>query len=811
MNITVGADGVTRPTLANPGFGYDALYHPAFGIDAGLPPTMKPDFSPAVAGSSTVITNADSGPGSLRAAIELANSVAGVETIYFSPGLAPIVLATPLLITSQLTIDGGSYGSVVISGNNVTRIFVSVNAAITLRNLKLINGRAFGGAGGFPGGGGGLGAGGCVFVQGGSALLDMIGFQGCTVVGGAGAEMIHSSSGGGGGGAMQANGRDGDVITSNGGGGGSGSPSGSGGDGGHTDILRLGGNAASGSFGGGGGGGGAGRVGEGGAGGNGGFGGGAGAPGNENSPGVPGALGGLGTAGGGGGGGAAGPALFANDAVIVYTSSGHVQSSATPGPGVAGSGSGSASSGGAFHFGSSTATGTLVDGSLPPMATTGLASGVTTTFATVAGQVNDGGSLTEMFFEYGTTASYGQTVPGTPPTKAAVAPAGSSASVSGQLTNLACATTYHYRVRAMNSLGTVYGADATFNTALCTQAISFGAAPTIALGGTGTVSAAASSGLAVAYSSDTPSICSVATASGLVTGVASGACTTRATQPGNATYAAAEATQTFVITNPNPPRMGNISTRMQVLTGNDVMIGGFVIGGSVGKTVVVRARGPSLAPFGISNPLANPMLQLVRSSDQAQIAANDDWGNASNAGAITSSGFAPAHSLESAILISLLPGAYTAIVSGVGGGTGVGIVEVFEVDHFEAPLINIATRGRVMTGNDVMIGGFVIQGSGPQTVVVRARGPSLAAFGIANPLVDPVLQLVRSSDQSTIATNDEWQGAGNAADVTASGFAPSDPHESAILVTLQPGAYTAIVTGFGGGTGVAIVEVFKVN
>jgi hypothetical protein len=136
----------------------------------------------------------------------------------------------------------------------------------------------------------------------------------------------------------------------------------------------------------------------------------------------------------------------------------------------------------------------------------------------------------------------------------------------------------------------------------------------------------------------------------------------------------------------------------------------------------------------------------------------------------------------------------------------VGIIEVFEVDQPTAPLINIATRGRVQTGDNVMIGGFIIQGSGSQTVVVRARGPSLAQFGVPNTLANPVLQLF--SGATVIASNDDWQQAGNAALIQSSGFAPADTRESAILVTLPPGAYTAIVSGSGGTTGVAIVEVF---
>jgi hypothetical protein len=123
-------------------------------------------------------------------------------------------------------------------------------------------------------------------------------------------------------------------------------------------------------------------------------------------------------------------------------------------------------------------------------------------------------------------------------------------------------------------------------------------------------------------------------------------------------------------------------------------------------------------------------------------------------------------------------------------------------------LINISTRGRVQTGNDVMIGGFVINGQAPKQVAIVGTGPSLAAFGIANPLADPTLTLVRSSDQATIATNDNWQAASNAAALTASGFAPSDALESAILVTLNPGAYTAILSGVGGGTGVGVIGVY---
>jgi YVTN family beta-propeller protein len=274
------------------------------------------------------------------------------------------------------------------------------------------------------------------------------------------------------------------------------------------------------------------------------------------------------------------------------------------------------------------------------------------------------------------------------------------------------------------------------------------------------------------------------------------------------------ASYTFTVgstTNNDPPRLGNLSTRMQVQTGDNVMISGFVIGGSAPKTVAVVATGPSLAAFGITNPLANPRLTLVRSSDQAIIATNDDWGSASNAAQLQAAGFAPNDPLEAAILVNLPPGAYTAIVEGVGGGTGVAVAAAYEVDEPTLPLVNISTRGNVLTGNDVMIGGFVITGNGPQTVAIVGTGPSLAAFGITNPLANPQLTLVRSADQSIVATNDDWGNASNASQISASGFAPTDPLESAILVTLQPGAYTAVLSGVGGTTGVGIVAVYAVQ
>ena len=255
-------------------------------------------------------------------------------------------------------------------------------------------------------------------------------------------------------------------------------------------------------------------------------------------------------------------------------------------------------------------------------------------------------------------------------------------------------------------------------------------------------------------------------------------------------------------------RLVNLSTRGKVQTGNNVMIGGFVIGGTTAKKVLIRAVGPNLANYGVTGVLADPMLELHRSSDGSIIASNDDWVSASNATAISATALAPVNSLESAILTTLSPGAYTAIVKGVGGGTGVGIVEVYDIDHPEIQMINISTRGLVGTGNDVMIGGFVIQGSSSQTVLIRAVGPNLANYGVTGVLANPTLELHKSSDGSIIASNDNWGTASNAAAIQATGLAPVSALESAILISLPPGAYTAIVSGVGGGTGVGIVEAF---
>jgi hypothetical protein len=338
-----------------------------------------------------------------------------------------------------------------------------------------------------------------------------------------------------------------------------------------------------------------------------------------------------------------------------------------------------------------------------------------------------------------------------------------------------------------------------------TQTITFNAPTYLVVNTSLTLSATASSGLPVTFSSLTPTICSVA--GNVVTGNLVGTCTIAANQGGGGSFGAApQVTDNLQsVAGGNLPRLVNIATRMSVQTGSNVLIGGFVLGGNTPKSIVVRARGPSLTAAGVPGALSNPVLQLFQGP--TMIDSNDNWQSHPNQANLQTSGFAPSENLEAAIFTTIGPGPFSAIVTGAGGGTGVGIIEVFEVPGGEEKrLINISTRGQVLTGADVMIAGFVIQGQAPQTVVVRARGPSLAAAGVPGVLANPRMQLF--SGATEIGNNDNWQTNANAAQIQASGFAPDDPNECALLVTLAPGAYSAVISGVNSSTGVAIVEVF---
>jgi uncharacterized protein GlcG (DUF336 family) len=253
--------------------------------------------------------------------------------------------------------------------------------------------------------------------------------------------------------------------------------------------------------------------------------------------------------------------------------------------------------------------------------------------------------------------------------------------------------------------------------------------------------------------------------------------------------------------------LGNISVRLQVDEGEKLMIGGFIISGNDPKRVVIRALGPSLAPHGVTDPLAQPKVQLHDASG-AVLAANERWREGDEA-ALVSSGLAPADEGEAAVVRTLEPGAYTASVTGLQNGTGVGLLEIYDADNASpSRLANISSRGFVGRDAQVMIGGFIVSGnSGSAGVVVRALGPSLAAHGIAQPLADPVLEL-RDSHGVLLGANDSWAEA-QAGEIAQSGFAPAHPAEAALLVAPAPGAYTAVLQGSGGGTGVALLEVYR--
>jgi hypothetical protein len=216
-----------------------------------------------------------------------------------------------------------------------------------------------------------------------------------------------------------------------------------------------------------------------------------------------------------------------------------------------------------------------------------------------------------------------------------------------------------------------------------------------------------------------------------------------------------------------------------------------------------------LTQFGVAGVLSDPALDLYDASNNL-IATNDDWQSAANAAQVTGSGFAPPNSKEPAILMSLTPGNYTAIVRGAGNGTGLALIEGYDLDPTAGSKFgDISTRGFVQTGNGVMIAGVIVKGPNAEDVVIRGIGPTLAGFGVPDVLADPFLDL-RDVNGNQLATNDNWKSSQQSA-LQASGYAPPNDNEAAILLTLNPGNYTAILTGVNGGTGNALVEVYGTN
>jgi len=279
---------------------------------------------------------------------------------------------------------------------------------------------------------------------------------------------------------------------------------------------------------------------------------------------------------------------------------------------------------------------------------------------------------------------------------------------------------------------------------------------------------------------------------------------------------------------PIASQLTNISTRAFAQTGDNVIIGGFIVQGTGPKKLIVRAIGPELIPYGVPNVLADPTLEL-HDGTGALIASNDNWQHTIIGGIITgdqvaeiqNSGHAPTVATESAIIANLPPGNYTAVIRGVNNTIGVALVEAYDLSaSIPSPsfLGNISTRGFVQMDDNVMIGGFIVQGIGPKRVIVRAIGPELIPYGVPNVLPDPTLEL-HDGTGALIASNDDWQHtiiggiitADQVAAIQNNGHAPTVATESAIIGNLSPGNYTAIVRSKNIIVGVALVEVYDLD
>jgi cyclophilin family peptidyl-prolyl cis-trans isomerase len=258
-----------------------------------------------------------------------------------------------------------------------------------------------------------------------------------------------------------------------------------------------------------------------------------------------------------------------------------------------------------------------------------------------------------------------------------------------------------------------------------------------------------------------------------------------------------------------PGRLVNLSTRMQVGTGDNALIAGFIMRGAASKRLAVRAIGPS---SGLPGAVANPTLELHDGSG-ATIATNDNWGDAANAQDVSDVGLAPGSPNESVILTTVPSNTtnafYTAVMRGANNTTGLGVVEVYDLDSGPgSTLLNISTRGQVGVDPNALIGGFILGGTESKQILVRAIGPSLTGFGVPNALTDPTLEL-RNAQGALVDSNDDWMTSPQKTQIQSSGLAPTNAKESAVLQTLNTGAYTAIVRGTNSGTGVGSVEVYQ--
>ena len=247
---------------------------------------------------------------------------------------------------------------------------------------------------------------------------------------------------------------------------------------------------------------------------------------------------------------------------------------------------------------------------------------------------------------------------------------------------------------------------------------------------------------------------------------------------------------------------------MRVETGDRVGIGGFIITGSGSKDVIIRAIGPSLVRNGIVDVLADPVLELHGPTGFATV-INNNWRDTQQA-AIVATGIPPTNDLESAIVATLAPGAYTAIVRGNGNTSGTALVEIYDLaPNANSKLANISTRAFVNTADGLVVAGFILgDHSGGDGIVVRGIGPSLTALGVPNVLANPTLEL-HDSNGVLVSSNDDWQdNPAQAAVISAAGLAPTNALESGIAATLPPGLYTALLAGLNNSTGIGLVEVY---
>jgi hypothetical protein len=268
----------------------------------------------------------------------------------------------------------------------------------------------------------------------------------------------------------------------------------------------------------------------------------------------------------------------------------------------------------------------------------------------------------------------------------------------------------------------------------------------------------------------------------------------------------------YQLSNP-APNLVNLSTRALVGTGEGVLIGGFIVQGSQPATVVLRALGNSLHALGLKNTLSDPLM-VLRDSGNNIIQTSDDWITSADPSATANYHLDPPNSRESAILATLNPGNYTFVVqsfdNGDGDLTGTTVIELYDLHTTGGRAGNISSRGQVIGGDDILIGGFIVGGNQAKEVVVRALGPSLANSHVANPLSNPTLEL-RDAAGNLRQFNDDWGDGKDAAKIQSENFAPTNPAESALQDTLLPGNYTAIVRGAGSATGIGLVEIYDLS